>query len=842
WQPRGTVLVTGGTGGLGSQVARWAAGQGAERLVLSSRRGLDAPGAVELRDELSALGCEVVVAAVDGTDREAMAALLDEFPVSAVVHTAGVLDDGVLAGQSAERLAGVWEPKTGAARLLHELTVERDLDLDAFVLFSSAASVFGAAGQGNYAAANAGLDALAQVRRAAGLPATSIGWGPWAGDGMAATDDVRERVGRGGLLPMDPGLALGALGRAVSSGLACVAVADIDWAAFAPAYTAVRPSPLLDRIGEARSAVAGARPGRAGGLRERLAPVARVDWHRVVLDLVRRSAAAVLGHGGAEAVPARKEFRALGFTSLTAVELRNLLGAETGLNLSATLVFDHPTPEELAHRLVSDLAGEDTTAPTAPLTGVAADEPVAIVGMGCRFPGGTGSPEEFWNLVRSGADAVSAFPEDRGWDLGRLYDADPDKPGSSYVREGGFLYAAPEFDAELFGISPREALAMDPQQRLLLETAWEAFERAGLPAASVRGSRSGVFVGTNGQDYMSVVAASPDEVGGYIATGNAASVVSGRLAYTFGLEGPAVTVDTACSSSLVALHWAANSLRQGECDLALAGGATVMSTPGAFVEFSRQRGLASDGRCKAFAGAADGTGWGEGVGMLVLERLSDAERNGHEVLAVLRGSAVNQDGASNGLTAPNGPAQQRVIRQALANARLEPGDVDVVEAHGTGTALGDPIEAQALLATYGQGREADRPLWLGSVKSNIGHTQAAAGVAGVIKMVEAMRHGVLPRTLHVDEPTPHVDWTAGDVALLTDEQEWTGDGHRPRRAGVSSFGVSGTNAHVILEEGPRPAAPAAGPGTSVLPWLLSARTEEALRAQAARLHAHVTAA
>ncbi|MFF9757916.1 beta-ketoacyl synthase N-terminal-like domain-containing protein, partial [Streptomyces sp. NPDC014344] len=364
---------------------------------------------------------------------------------------------------------------------------------------------------------------------------------------MAAAGGVAERVGRGGMLPMDPDQALGLLGRAAASGLACVAVADIDWTTFAPAYTAIRPSPLLERIGEARSATASVRAREVGGLRERLASVARDDWQRVVLDLVRRSAAAVLGHRTAEAIPARRAFRELGFTSLSAVELRNLLGAETGLNLSATLVFDHPTPEELAQRLVSDLVGEDTTAPTTALAGTAADEPIAIVGMSCRFPGGTDSPAEFWNLVRSGADAVSGFPEDRGWDLGRLYDADPDKAGASYVREGGFLYTAAEFDAELFGISPREALAMDPQQRLLLETSWEAFERAGLPAGTVRGSRSGVFVGTNGQDYMSVVAASPDDVGGYIATGNAASVVSGRLAYTFGLEGPAVTVDTACS-------------------------------------------------------------------------------------------------------------------------------------------------------------------------------------------------------------------------------------------------------------------------------------------------------
>ncbi|WP_408907778.1 type I polyketide synthase [Streptomyces albidoflavus] len=835
WQPRGTVLVTGGTGGLGSRVARWAAGRGAERLVLTSRRGLDAPGAVELRDELTGLGCEVVVAAVDGTDRAAMAALLDEFPVSAVVHTAGVLDDGVLSGQSAERLAGVWEPKAGAAWLLHELTVERGLDLDAFVLFSSAASVFGAAGQGNYAAANAGLDALAQVRRAAGLPATSIGWGPWAGDGMAATDDVRERVGRGGMVPMDPEEALSLLGRAAASDLACVAVVDIDWAAFAPAYTAVRPSPFLDRVAEARAARAGGGgPAAETELRDRLGQVSETEGLRLLNTTVRETAAAILGHGSAADLPEGRAFREMGFDSLTAVELKNLLGAATGLSLPATLVFDHPSPAELAHHLYERLLGTVTNQDTT-LAGRSAvqDEPVAVVAMACRFPGGVDSPERLWELLAEGTDAVGPLPADRGWDMASL---------AAFTGEGGFLYDVADFDAELFGISPREALAMDPQQRLLLETSWEAFERAGVDPRSTRGARTGVFVGTNGQDYASLLMDAPQDVGGYVATGNAASVVSGRLSYAFGLEGPAVTVDTACSSSLVALHWAAQSLRTGECDLALAGGVTVMSTPGAFIEFSRQGGLSSDGRCKAFAGGADGTGWGEGVGLLVLERLSDARRHGHEVLAVIRGSAVNQDGASNGLTAPNGPSQQRVIRQALATAGLEPGDVDAVEAHGTGTTLGDPIEAQALLATYGQGREAERPLWLGSVKSNIGHTQAAAGVAGVIKMVEAMRHGVLPQTLHVDEPTPHVPWSTGSVALLTEARDWPRENGRPRRAGVSSFGFSGTNAHVVLEQGPAPAPedPDAAPDDdTVVPWVLAGKSPEALAAQAARLAAYV---
>ncbi|MEU2624191.1 type I polyketide synthase, partial [Streptomyces sp. NPDC007157] len=823
WSTEDVVLVTGASGTLGGLVARHVVERhGVPGVVLASRRGGDAPGMAELAAELGELGAEVAVVACDVADRDAVAALLAEHPVTAVVHAAGVVDDGLVTGLTEERLRAVLAPKVLGARWLDELT--RDRDLTRFVLFSSASATLGNAGQAAYSAANAHLDALARQRRAAGLPATSLGWGLWeqrSGITGELSEADRARIARSGISALPTAEALALLDATVVLGEAAVLPMRLDTAA-------------LHRLDPLPEVFAGLVRGRRrtrqqSGWTDRLRALPVAKRRRAALDLVRTQAAGVLDLAGAEQVGAEQSFADLGVDSLTALELRNRLGTATGLRLPTTLVFDHPTPAALAAFVLAE-AGELQTGPepAAPAVAAATDEPIAIVGMACRYPGGVRTPEQLWDLVAAGRDGISAFPVDRGWDLGALP-----------VGLGGFLADVADFDPGLFGISPREALAMDPQQRLLLELSWEALERAGIDPTGVRGSRTGVFAGLMYQDYATRLIHVPEELEGYLGNGNLGSIATGRVAYTFGFTGPAVTVDTACSSSLVALHLAAQSLRSAESTLALAGGVTVMSSPTPFREFDRQRGLAADGRCKSFSADADGTGWSEGVGMLVLERLSDARANGHEVLAVLRGSAVNQDGASNGLTAPNGPSQERVIRAALRAAGLSPSDVDVVEAHGTGTTLGDPIEARALLGTYGADRE--RPLWLGSVKSNIGHTQAAAGVAGVIKVVQAMRHGRLPRTLHIDEPTPHVDWSAGDVRLLTESIDWPES--EVRRAAVSAFGVSGTNAHVIIEQAPvvEPTVDAEPVLPVPVPVLVSGRSAEALRGQAARLRAYVLA-
>ncbi|GAB3370611.1 hypothetical protein GCM10027360_42510 [Amycolatopsis echigonensis] len=824
----GTVLLTGGTGALGRIVATHLAKQGARQLLLVSRRGDQAPGTAELVAELTELGAETTVAACDLTDRKAVARLLKKHPVAAVVHAAGVLDDGVLPSMTPERIDGVFNPKALAAWHLHELAGE----VSAFITFSSAAGVLGAPGQANYAAANAFLDALAMHRRAEGKPAHSLAWGMWeSAAGMAG-----ETTGKRGLGAFTAAEGLALFDTAVSSTSAVFVPVKLDLPAWREAGAV--PDLLRGLVPTARRTVSDREAGTDSllGKLVRLPADKRLDHLR---DLVIEHAAAVLGHASTDVIDADRAFKDLGFDSLTAVELRNTLNEATGLSLTATLVFDHPTAGDLAAHLHEELLGDlDADAAGPETTVVGSDEPIAIVGMACRFPGGVSTPDELWQLVAAGQDGTSDFPADRAWDMD--YWLEQVAPDGGTPR-GGFVPDATEFDAAFFGISPNEAVMMDPQQRMLLESSWVALENAGVDPLALKGSTTGVFVGVMQSDYDPGDALEQGG-GAYRGSGALSSVVSGRVAYAFGLEGPAVSVDTACSSSLVALHQATQALRGGDCSLALVAGVSALVSPAPFAQFL-DGAVARDGRCKPYSASADGFGWGEGVGVLVIERLSDAQRNGHDVLAVVKSSAVNADGASNGLNAPSAPAQEKLIRHALSAAGLTGSDVDAVEGHGASTPLGDRIETSALLATYGRERAADRPLWLGSVKSNIGHTQAAAGVAGVIKMVQALRHGVLPATLHAAEPTHDVDWAAGTVRLLDEARDWP-EVDRPRRAAVSAFGYSGTNAHVILEQAPEvvaEAAEAVDAGGVLPPLVFSARTAAALPDQARALLAHLDA-
>ncbi|KOG17709.1 type I polyketide synthase [Streptomyces viridochromogenes] len=848
----GTVLITGGLGAVGRGIARLLAENGVPRLLLTSRRGTGDPGATDVVAELAALGAEVEIAPCDVADAAAVAELLarigDESPLRGIVHCAGVLADGVVAELTADRLAQVLRPKVDGAAHLHRLTADRPLDL--FLLVSSAAGVVGNAGQANYAAANVFLDQLAHHRQALGLPGVSVSFGAWAGEGLAADHADLERMARLGHRALTPDQ-----GRELT-GLALRREAPhlVAWALDLPRLRAAAPTGALWR-----SLLPAPHPAQAGSRTpaDRLARLPEPERAARVLALVREEAAHALGLRSAESVRPDQPLRDLGMDSVTAVDLRNRIGTRIGTKLPATLLFDHPTPTRLAEYLLTgalattrrtsrEVASESVSTPSS-------DEPVALVAMACRLPGGVSDPEGLWHLVAEGRDAVGPFPAGR-WDVESLYDPDPDALGKSYAREGGFLDDIESFDAGFFGITPKEAAAMDPQQRLLLETAWESLERAGIVPADLAGSTTGVYVGMFGSDYLSGTRL--DQLDGYVGTGSALSVASGRLAYTLGLNGPALTVDTACSSSLVAVHLAAQALRAGECDLALAGGVTLMVTPQTFVEFSRLRGLSPTGRCRSFSDGADGAIWAEGAGMVVLKRLSEARRDGDRVLAVLRGTAVNQDGRSQGLSAPNGPAQERVIRRALEQSGLRPADIDHVEAHGTGTTLGDPIEANALAEVFGDSRPEGRPLYLGSLKSNVGHAQAASGVLGLIKVVQSLHNESLPRTLHADTPSRHVDWADSGLRLLREETAWPATRERVRRAGVSAFGISGTNAHVIVEEAGSDVQPRAGSAVesdndsdvaseaAELPsgkhlFVLSGRGEAGLRGQAGALARHL---
>ncbi|MCX6406699.1 MAG: SDR family NAD(P)-dependent oxidoreductase [Propionibacteriales bacterium] len=834
WRPRGTVLVSGAATPVGAVLARWVARNGADRLLLAGR----SPDARLLR-ELEEIGVEVSTSAVE------LAGLRDaigEDELTAVVHAESDPVFAPVVDADADGFQRTVEARSALPDLLDDLLDGRRLERE--VLCSSVAATWGGAGMAAYAAGAAYLEATAARRRSEGHHTSVVTWTPWD---LPAGHDAAPDLTGSGLRPLSESRALEAWEAVLDAAPSDVVVADADWPALADEFSAARPTALFDGLVEAPApspTVTAApsqdseAPGTGSVELQAIVALGAQDRRDGVRALVAEVAADVLGQDDASRVSRTRALREQGLDSLGTLALRKKLAARTGLPLAASLVYDHPSVSAIADHLLSTVDPVDRADDEGPAGRLASDEPIAIVGVGCRFPGGIQSPEALWDLLRAGDDVIGSFPEDRGWEVGALYDPEGVRPGTSYVDRGGFLDDVASFDPGFFGITPREALAMDPQQRLVLETSWEAMERAGIDPETVRGSDVGVYLGMNGQSYADLLDGEGDRVDGYKGLGNAASVLSGRVAYTFGWVGPALTVDTACSASLVAVHLAVRALRSGECSMALAGGVTVMTDPYTFVDFSSQQGLARDGRCKAFSVDADGFALADGVATMLLVPLSRAQELDLPVLGLVRGSAVNQDGASNGLAAPNGPSQERVIRAALADAGLAPQDVDVVEAHGTGTQLGDPIEAGALLSTYG--RDADSPVHLGSVKSNLGHTQAAAGAAGMLKVLLALRHGVVPRTLHADEPTPHVDWASGGLRLAQDDVPWP-RGERPRRAGVSSFGVSGTNAHVVLEEAPdagtvdRPVPDAA----RAVPLVLSGRSEGAVRSAAHQLAARL---
>ncbi|ATB41074.1 type I polyketide synthase [Cystobacter fuscus] len=847
-----TYLITGGKGALGLNVARRLVRRGARHLVLTMRGAfpersrwdeLQGHGDEQARRiaavrELEAAGAEVWLVQADVSQRDAMAALLERMkgalpPLRGIVHAAGVSATARVADLDAETLGRVLAPKVDGAWNLHALTREQPLDF--FVLFSSVAGVWGSSNGGAYAAANAFLDGLAAHRRALGLVATSIDWGLWEGAGLAT---IEERVWLEGvgLEALDREAALDWMERLVASGVSHSVVASVRWERFRSLLEARRPRPFLAdlRVHAASEPTRALPEGKAPprpAWKDAATPSARRE---AVGALVRETVSRTLGLSAGQSLDAERGFHELGLDSIMAVEMKGRLEDQFGLTLPATLAFNYPNVRALTEHLDSLLHQESPLAATTEARAEAApDEPIAIVGMACRMPGGADTPEAFWRLLKEGTDAIAEIPADR-WDVESWYDPDPEVPGKMYVRAGGFLREVDRFDPRFFGISPREAESMDPQQRLMLEVAWEALERAGQDVSALKGSRTGVFVGVTAADYARVILQGPaEQVDAWFASGTSLNAVAGRVSYLLGLQGPSLVVDTACSSSLTALHLACQSLRSGESTRALAAGVNVILSPESMLAVSKARMLAPDGRCKTFDASANGFARAEGCGVLVLERLSDAKARGSNILAVIRGSAVNQDGPSSGLTVPNGQAQRAVIQQALRGAGVAPAEVSYLEAHGTGTSLGDPIEAEAMWSVLKEGRQGNESLWMGSVKTNVGHLESASGVAGVMKVVLALRHGQLPAHLHLKTPNPHIDWKGMGVKVPVALTDWAPTQGR-RIAGVSSFGFSGTNAHVVLEEAPAPerTRPETEPRRHVL--LLSARSPEALRALAGR--------